>query len=132
MTKSANKIYTDNFEAIEAKIQEAQGRATARTLTAEGVAERLEAVAYNDLRGITKKALAGTRATVHGSTDKLPSAYKYPAESTQVVVEHDGKGWVLVEARRDRLAQKGSGLRGVELALSDSAKEWVINSLRFV
>lgn len=38
MTKSAKKIYTDNLEAIEAKIQEAQGRATARTLTAEGVA----------------------------------------------------------------------------------------------
>ena len=47
MTKSAKKIYTDNLEAIEAKIQETQGRATARTLTAEGVAKRLEAVASN-------------------------------------------------------------------------------------
>lgn len=132
MTKKATKIYSTNLEAIAEAISNAEGRATARTMNAEYVGSKLFYVVNRYLNDMPKKALTGTRATIHASTKKLPSSYKYHAESTQAEFMHDGKGWALVNVCRDTLKQSSSAKEGVELELSDTAKEWLLDSLKFI
>ena len=108
MTKKAKKIYSTNTEAIQAAISEAEGRATARTLSAQNANDALESVVYDVLRQMPKKVLAGCRAIVHASTERLPRAYKYRAESTQAHFVHDGKGWFLDSVERDTLVQRAT------------------------
>lgn len=132
MTKKAAKIYSTNLEALAEAISNAEGRATARTMKAEKVREALERVVSRYLNYMPKKALTGTRATVHASTEKLPSSYKYRAESTQAEFMHDGKGWFLVSVWRGTLRQSSAAKEGVEFELSDTAKEWLLDSLKFI
>lgn len=117
---------------MSAAIKEAEGRATARTLHAESVNSTLAGVVVRYLNNMPKKAITGTRAIVHASTEKLPRSYKYRAESTQAEFAHDGKGWVLVNVCRDTLKQSSAAKEGVELELSDTAKEWLLDSLKFI
>lgn len=132
MTKKASKIYSTDTDKLNAAITEAEGRATARTMNAEYVGSKLFYVVNRYLNDMPKKALTGTRATVHASTKKLPSSYKYRAESTQAEFLHDGKGWTLVSVWRGTLRQSSAAKEGVELELSDTAKEWLLDSLRFI
>lgn len=128
---ATKKIYASNVEALRAAISEAEGKATARTLDAESVQDRLEQVVRDYLNDMPKKYLAGCKAIVHASTEKLPNAYKFQADSTKAVLEHDGKGWVLVRVERSRLVTR-SVFHGVQLELTDDAKAWLINSVAFV
>ncbi len=132
MTKKTSKIYSTNLEALAEAISNAEGRATARTMRAEDARDTLERVVSRYLNYMPKKALAGTSATIHASTEKLPSSYKYRAESTQAEFLHDGKGWMLVSVWRGTLRQSSCAKEGVELELSDTAKEWLLDSLRFI
>lgn len=131
MAKKTAKINAHDTEALQAAITEKEGRASARTLSAEDAADRLDRVVYNALHNMPKKYLAGCRAIVHASTERLPNAYKYRADSTKAVFEHDGKDWMLAEIRRDGLVQKSARF-GVQLDLTDTAKEWIIGYLAFV
>ena len=132
MAKKTAKIYSTDTDKLNAAITEAEGRATARTMSAEYADSKLFYVVNSYLNGMPKKALTGTRATVHASTEKLPSSYKYRAESTQAEFMHDGKGWFLVSVWRGTLRQSSAAKEGVELELSDTAKEWLLDSLRFI
>ncbi len=132
MTKKATKIYSTDTEKLNAAIIEAEGRATARTMNAEDVDGILTRIVARYLNDMPKKALAGTTATIHASTEKLPSAYKYSADSTHAEFMHDGKGWFLVSVWRGTLRQSSRAKEGVELDLSDTAKEWLLDSLRFI
>lgn len=117
----ATKIYSDNLEAVT----------TTRTLNPEsvcGMLHRAEAM----MNWPSKKALKGTRVLVHASTEKLPNSYRYRAESTQALFEHDGKGWVLVEVKRGTLRQSSdSSKHGLEIYASDEAKNHMLSSLLF-
>lgn len=113
----------DFFSKTESKklaegLAEANGRATARTLSADACAEYLER--YMQHLDITKRALTGTVATVHATMERLPHAYKYRADSTKATFEFDGKVWRFVFACRDRLVQRGNACH-VEARLSASA-----------
>lgn len=79
----------------------------------------------------SKKDLAGTRVRVHASTEKLPSSYRYRADSTQAVAEHDGKGWILVEVVRDTLRQSSASKYGLEIELSEGARAHILATLAF-
>lgn len=79
----------------------------------------------------SKKDLAGTRVRVHASTEKLPSSYRYHADSAQAVAEHDGKGWILVEVVRDTLRQSSANKYGLEIEPSESARAHIIATLAF-
>ena len=130
-TKKAKKIYSTNTEALQAAISEAEGRATARTLSAQNANDALEEVVFGILRRMPKKYLVGCRATVHASTERLPRAYKYRAESTQAHFIHDGKGWLLESVERDTLVRMAVRY-GVELVLTDAAKQYIIAQCEFV
>ena len=129
--KAAKKIYAHDTEALQAAITEKEGRASARTLGAEDAAYTLDSVVCNALHNLPKKYLAGCRAVVHASTERLPRAYNYRADSTKAVFEHDGKDWMLVEVRRDSLVQRSARF-GVQLDLTEDAKNWIISNLAFV
>lgn len=126
------KLYVNekNSEAIKAAIDRAEGKATARTLTVDDLASKL-AEAEKTLMSPSKKDLAGTRVRVHASTEKLPNAYRYRADSTQAVCEHDGKGWVLVEVARDTLRQSAAYKRGLEIEPSDASRDHIMATLAF-
>ena len=126
------KLYVNkkNVEAIKSAIEAAEGKATVRTLTVDDLTEKL-ADAEKVLMWPSKKDLAGTRIRIHASTEKLPSVYRYRADSTQAVCEHDGKGWVLVEVVRDRLRQSAVYKRGLEIEPSDSARDHIMATLAF-
>lgn len=126
------KLYVneENAEAIKAALEFAEKKASARTLTVNDLVSKL-GDAEKVLMWPPKKALAGTRIRVHASTEKLPSAYRYRADSTQAVCEHDGKGWVLVEVVRDRLRQSAVHKLGLEIEPSDSARDHIWATLAF-
>jgi predicted RNA-binding Zn ribbon-like protein len=126
------KLYVseENAELVRSAIETAEGKASARTLTVDDLASKL-AEAEKMLMSPSKRALAGTRVRIHSSTEKLPSAYRYRADSTQAVCEHDGKGWVLVEVVRDRLRQSAAYKRGLEIEPSDSARDHILATLAF-
>lgn len=127
----AKKLYiTGNLEAIKAAIETAEGKATDRTLTVTDLVSKL-AAAERMLMYPSKKDLAGTRVRVHASTEKLPSSYRYRADSTQAVVEHDGKGWILVEVVRDTLRQSSASKYGLEIEPSDGARAHILATLAF-
>lgn len=114
-----------DYGKLEAALAEANGRATARTLTAEQCVEYLET--YMNYVGISKKALTDTVVTIHGSMEKLPSAYKYPADSTKATFVFDGRTWHLYRAERSRLVQR-SGCLHVVAELSNTAKDAIAAS----
>ena len=126
------KLYVNekNLDAIKSAIEAAEGKATVRTLAVDDLLSKL-AAAERMLYYPPKKDLAGTRVRVHASTEKLPSAYRYRADSTQAVCEHDGKGWVLVEVVRDRLRQSAVYKLGLEIEPSDSARDHIMATLAF-
>jgi hypothetical protein len=128
----AKKLYIDekNRDAIQAAIENAEGKATARTLTVADLESKLGS-AERMLMWPSKKDLAGTRVRVHASTEKLPSAYRYRADSTQAVCEHDGKGWILVEVERDTLRQSSANKYGLEIEPSEGARAHILATLAF-
>lgn len=128
----AKKLYINgkNLEAIKTAIETAEGKATARTLTVPGLMSKL-AAAERMLMYPPKKDLAGTRVRVHASTEKLPSAYRYRADSTQAVAEHDDKGWILVEVVRDTLRQSSANKYGLEIEPSEGVRAHILATLAF-
>lgn len=105
---------------LVAALAEANGRATARTLSADECAEYL--AKFEEHTAISKKAMAGTIVTVHGSMEQLPRAYKYRADSTKASFQYDGKHWVFVEAVRSALTQRSSFCH-VHAAFSETARD---------
>ena len=118
------KLFIDGKEthitAIEALIQEAEGKATARCLSYEKIASVLEGVESN--LGISKKAMAGTTVFFDGA-EKFPSAYKYQPESTHFAAVHNGRVWELTSVTRGYCPNRIANSR---VALSDSAKAALI------
>lgn len=128
MTK---KIYTkSSLEDIQKMIDEAEGLATARTLSAADLCEKATA-AEKMMHWPSNKALTGTKVTVHASTEKLPNSYRYRAESTQAELEHDGKGWVITRVFRGTLRQSTACKIGIEIEPSQAARGHIFAALSF-
>lgn len=104
MSANANDYFSKStLNALEAALKEANGRATARTLDVDNIVEYLHG--YMVRLGISKKALTGTKVTVHASMEQLPRAYKWNADSTKASFLFDGKKWKFMTAERSRLVQ---------------------------
>jgi hypothetical protein len=123
------KVYIRNIEAANEMIKAAEGRATARTASAEALLAAFDQLRIERLNGISSKALKGSKAIYHASSERLPRSYKYQADSTQIALEHDGKDWFIVDVSRKTLRQTAKLRLGIELTLSDTAKEWLLNDL---
>ena len=114
-------VKTENAEKIQKAIDEAEGKARERKVTAKQLiacAEKLD-----KKLGIAPAHLKGVTARVDINAQDFPNAYKYIPESTVATFEHTGRAWALIDVKRDRtdIASKA-----VRLNLTDEAREWIV------
>ena len=113
-----------NADRINAAIKEAEGRATARTITAMDVNSAAEKITRR--LNISKTALKGVSAHVDPWAQDFPRAYKYTPESTQFDLIYTGSGWALVNVDRDRT----HGARNAaQIRLTDAARAAVLDKV---
>ena len=105
---------------LVAALADANGRATARTLSADECAEYI--AKFEERTGISKKAMTGTVVIVHGSMGQLPQAYRYRADSTKALFQYDGSAWRFLDAKRSILRQRSSWIH-IIASFSPTAKD---------
>lgn len=114
-------VKSENAEKIQKAINEAEGKARERKVTAKQLiacAEKLD-----KKLGIAPAHLKGVTARVDINAQDFPNAYKYIPESTVAIFEHTGRAWALIDVKRDRtdIASKA-----VRFNLTDEAREWIV------
>lgn len=114
-------IKAENAERIQKAINEVEGKARERKVTAKQLiacAEKLD-----KKLGIAPAHLKGVTARVDINAQDFPNAYKYIPESTVATFEHTGRSWALIDVKRDRtdIASKA-----VRFNLTDEAREWIV------
>lgn len=114
-------VKAENTEKIQRAIDEAEGKARERKVTAKQLiacAEKLD-----KKLGIAPAHLKGVTARVDINAQDFPNAYKYIPESTVATFEHTGRAWALIDVKRDRtdIASKA-----VRFTLTDEAREWIV------
>ena len=97
------KINTANTDKINAAIKAAEGRATARTITANDIgAEIIRLNRWLDANSVPLKVRAGLTFCVDPNAQSFPSSYQYTPESTQIrlTIGADGKTYFLTRVGR--------------------------------
>ncbi len=117
-------IKESNRARIEEEIRNAEGRATARTITYKNIVDEIERI-ENELR-IPKKYMVGIQASVDVNAQNFPRSYKYTPESTHFLMERTTTGWDLITVMRDSTRTAG---HRAKLFLPDEAKQQIINRL---
>ncbi len=96
----AKKIRLTDIEALQAIINEAEGKATHRCLSATTLADKVKA--WERKAGSPSKALLrGVELAVQASGEKFAKAYKYVPMETVVYLNHDSVGWYVTGAVRE-------------------------------
>lgn len=114
----------NNVEKMNKAIADAEGRATARTISADDIMDALDAIEKR--LGIPKAHMVGIRAEVDVNAQTFPNAYKYRPESTQFTAVRTASGWKVTDIYRG--TTRGPSTRYV-LALTDKARESIIKSM---
>ncbi len=114
-------VKAENAEKIQRAIDEAEGKARERKVTAEKLIACAEKM--DKKLGIAPAHLKGVTARVDINAQDFPNAYRYIPESTVATFEHTGRAWALIDVKRDRtdIASKA-----VRLNLTDEAREWIV------
>lgn len=92
------RISADNLSALNAAISAAEGRATARTISASDVLDTVEEI--EKTLDVPKKALIGVSFDADLNAQHFPSAYKYTPESTHFTAMRFPSGWFLTSVER--------------------------------
>lgn len=95
------RLNAENLVAVQAAIDEVEGKATTRCLSADRLLEMVRSWEVNAFSP-PKYLLRGTYLIVQASADKVAEAYKYRPRETIVIVGHDSVGWFI-----DRIAREG-------------------------
>ena len=114
-------IKPENREAIQAAIQAAEGRATARTITYEDIIDDIKRVEKHLC--ISKKAMLNIRADIDHNAQQFPNAYRYTPESTHYTMTRAASGWRLDSISRDTCRAPS---RAVALTLTEEARAAII------
>ena len=112
-----------NIERINQEIKGAEGRASARCITASDIMDAVQSITAH-LR-IPKKSMVGITAYVDVNAQDFPSAYKYTPESTLVALEYTRSGWAITGIERD-VTHRAS--QAVSIELTDEAKKAVLEA----
>lgn len=96
--RAAERDLNNMVEPLSAAIREAEGRATARCLTARDVLFALESITEN--LNIPAKHMRGIKATVCPAAQDFPRAYKYTPDATTFCAEYKSAGWVITDIAR--------------------------------
>lgn len=91
-------INDNNKDRITAAIQEAEGQASMRTITYKDIVRSVQRIEKR--LGIPKKCMEGVMYSVDVHAQNFPKSYKYPAESTQFVIEFSKRKWRLISVER--------------------------------
>lgn len=113
------KINITHVEKLNAAIKEAEGRATARTISADVITRIIEKASRN----IPKKKLSGTIVYYDGA-EHFPYAYKYIPMSTHFEAENFNGRWYVTYIYRDVCPNRKTS--SVKVSYSDTAKEYII------
>ena len=110
-----------NAEKITAAIRDAEGRATARTITAQNIIETARKITRR--LDIPKKYMIGITASVDYHAQNFPNAYRYTPESTQFRMIYTASGWALTSISREASRRPN---RAVDIFLTDDARAMII------
>lgn len=98
-------IKESNKEKINQAIKDAEGRASARTITYDDIIQDIKNV--EQTLGIAKKDMVGIEVDVDHHAQNFPNAYKYTPESTQYIIRKKASGWELLSVDRYRTRREG-------------------------
>lgn len=106
---TAKPIPVTNIEAITREIKDAEGNATARTLTADNIADAaLEAEGILKSAGIPKTMWQGV--VVHVNPHAVPNSYQYTAQATMATLVRRSRDWAVVAVRRGTCTHNSYGI----------------------
>lgn len=120
-------ITEKNIDRINEAIKKAEGRATARTVTAKDILKAVEDLEHK--LGILKKDMEGITAVIDVNAQDFPRAYKYTPDSTIVEIVRKKSGWSLVDVERDWTR---STKHKYAVKLTPEAEQAIIDSKRFM
>lgn len=112
------KINIKSIEKLAAAIKEAEGRATARTITAENIVYTLDRIR------VPKSRLDGTVVRYDGG-EKFPHAYKWIPESTHWEAENRRGVWYVTNIWRGTCP---NSTKSGYITYGESAKAWIIEN----
>lgn len=118
-------INETNKAKIETAIQEAEGRATMRTISYNGIVRATQRIEQK--LGVPKKYLEGVRFDVDFHAQNFPNAYKYRAESTHFVVEYSKGKWRVVSI--ERAYTRTAGHDFVCLTMPEETKRAIVEKM---
>ena len=117
------KILVTNEQKLNAAIREAEGKATARTITAKDVVRILDRIK------VPKNKLNGTVVRYDGA-EHFPNAYKYRPESTHFVAENIKGKWYVMAVFRDTCPNRSTW--DTMISYSPEAKDWIIENASYM
>lgn len=117
----AQEIYTKSRQLDDA-IKQAEGRATARTLSVTAVLDTLLSIDAR-FKFAHKKDKNGMVAEIDYHAQDFPRAYKYTPESTQFRAEYKRNAWYITDIRRDACNKTG---RKIIITMPEALKEALI------
>lgn len=119
------KINITNEVKLTEAIKAAEGKATARTITASSIQNILNKVGV----GIAKTKLNGTKVHYTGA-EYFPNAYKYVPDSTHWVAENINGKWYVTDIYRATCPNRSTWNTSIEY--SDEAKEATLSKVSYV
>lgn len=111
------RITADNVGALDKAIRDAEGNATARTMSAgDCIAAVGEAAEHPAMRWLPQKEQEGARALYEQSTNIASSCNGVPY-ATRIIIERRATGWFLIKVERWGCRKKQPG--GITLCLTE-------------
>lgn len=117
------RINVNDVEKISVAIKEAEGKATARTVSAKNIMRVIDKVSD----GIPKAKLHGTKIHYDGA-EHFPNAYKYRPESTHWEAENVKGKWYITDIYRATCPNRE---KNTHVEYSNEAKERIIENASF-
>ena len=120
--KIGKQVSSETMSALESAIRIAEGRATARTITAQDIIDTIDKV-QNHLEFLSgiKKDMVGTIFTADINQQRFPRAYKYTPESTHFSAYLARDGWRVSEISREACRNRAAGT-GISIRLTEATK----------
>lgn len=95
------KINVNHTDKLDTAIEAVEGKATARTITAEELQDSAEKLQGKLDAIMLKKDQVGVSFWVDYNAQHFPNAYQYTPQSTQAKLTRTVSGWFVTDIRRD-------------------------------
>ena len=121
--KEARAAFNTIAEPLTTAIKAAEGKATARTISADGIINCL--IGIEEYLDITKKAMDGISIQADIFSQKFPSAYKYIPESTHFSAVYHAGVWYVTDIWRGICSKSNH----ISIVHTDASKAALIERL---